>query len=421
MKNRIHKETSRTTLIDFVTLLLVWRTNYCLSTLVNDRFFSATIFIALFGVWFILANNKADYLYRGVLKNGALIIFIIINALIDLGFTGSLAQETINFIIVLIMICVCEYYHLTANKECFMKLVVVILFLDILVKIIYSLQMIAINPAIIKQMSTAGASKNSMVSMLIADYSDVYTYVILDTFLIGIIGKVKQKPFKIFLIIQICLMSYFIFTCSFFFALILLAYGVFCTFFAKKTSTYIIIPLVFLVLTLLFKSYISDFCIYMSNQDYWSEVIQGKWADMSIFLSYGGDAAYMTGMRLDLMNDSLQTFIEYPFLGIQSLPVQDGFVGKHSGWMDGLASYGVLRYIFFVAFLVHFFKMLYHRAPYKSPVLSSISIYCLLSCVNPNIFPQVWVALMVIIPFINRLITYRGVVEKVNEQKEKLI
>ena len=160
----------------------------------------------------------------------------------------------------------------------------------------------------------------------------------------------------------------------------------------------------------------------MSQQPYWNDIMQGKWNDMYMLLTYGSDAAYMSDMRLDLMQKSLDTFFKYPVLGVYSFNISAS-VGGHSAWLDGLASYGIVRYSLFIAFLFSLFKEILKDRKSKKrkavkkrvshgttkrrkrPLYAAVSIYVLLSIVNPNVFPQIWVTFAILIPFYNDIVT----------------
>ena len=381
-----------------LTILLVWRSTYSTSQFFT-QYFSSIIYIGLFLVWFLLACMLDKAYLQKIVKNGwPLLIFLSINIFLDILNYNNIRLEQINCLIALFLYCIFIFYKDRKDCDKFKRLLLLIIVADLLIKVIYSIQQISINPAIIKQMSTEGASADRQVSILIADYSTVYACVAISVFLLGVFKGIQSKGWKTITLTTLAVFLYFIFICSFFMALLLLAYGTICVFFIKKKRNYVMLPLVFLLIVLIARMPLATFCAYMSKQTYWSEIIQGKWDDMAKLLAYGSDYAYMSDMRLDLMEESLKTFLQRPLFGVYSLNTKLK-IGGHSGWLDGLGNYGILRYSLFVAFLVKFFKDLLNHAKDKVPVYAAISVYVLLSIVNPNIFPQIWVTFGVLIPF----------------------
>ena len=394
-------------LSNILTVLLVWRSNYSTSQFFV-AYFTSIIYIALFLVWFLIACNiDSTFLTRVVKNSWTLLIFLFVNIFLDLINYTQIRLEQVNCLIALFMYCIFIFYK--DRKDCnkFKKFILWVILIDFLIKILYSIQQISINPAIIKQMSTEGASDSREVSILIADYSTVYACVMISVFLMGLFKKLESKAWRIATVVTIVILVYFIFICSFFMALLLLVYGVVSLFFKEKKYYYVVVPLVVLFVVLILRQPLSSFCAFMSKQDFWSAIIQGKWDDMSKLLAYGSDHAYMSDMRLDLMKKSLTIFSDYPFFGIYSMNTKLK-IGGHSGWLDGLANYGIFRYSFFVAFLVMLFKNTCNHSAYKTPIFSTISVYALLSIVNPNVFPQVWIIFSVLIPFYCDLAKSKG-------------
>lgn len=381
-----------------LAILLIWRCNYCTSTLVPA--FSSNLFLLFFFLWIVLVALGNRYVLGRLLKQGReLICFIVINTVLNLFLLGNMNQETINYIIVFICLAIFECYAEPKYRG-FKVFVIILILVDTCVKVIYSIAQLKINPGIVKQMSVAGASDSRVVSILIADYSTVYVCVLIVAFLFYVLLNKKKDYLSFVYLVVICILGYFILKCSFFFALLLLSYGIAATLFFHKKRSFIIFPLMGIIFALLFSKFLGDFCSLMATQNYWSEIIKGKWADMALLLKYGSDAAYMSDMRLDLMKRSWNVFVERPLFGIFSLNVRDLSVGKHSGWLDGLGNYGIIRYSLFLVFLIRAMKRLVSYRGHEKSIYVVSSIYFLLSIVNPNVFPQIWLFFFVLVPFV---------------------
>ena len=386
-----------------MAVLLVWRSNYSTSQFFV-AYFNSLVYIALFAVWFIIACNIDQSFWLKAVKNSwPLLIFLFVNIFLDLINYTSIQLEQINCLIALFMYCLFIFYKDRKDCKRFKQLLLCIILIDFLIKIIYSVHEISINPAIIKQMSTEGASDAREVSILIADYSTVYACVMISVFLMGLFRKLESRAWRVITIATLAVLIYFIFICSFFMALLLLVYGLVSLTFKEKKLYYVIIPLIIFLCVLILRQPLAVFCSYMSKQGIWSEIIQGKWDDLAKLLAYGNEYAYMSDMRLDLMEKSLKIFFNYPLFGIYSMNTKLQ-IGGHSGWLDGLANYGVIRYSFFVGFLVMLFKNTSSLSKNKASLFSAISVYVLLSIVNPNVFPQVWIIFCILIPFYGDLV-----------------
>ena len=386
------------TIVNILALLMIWRSNYCTSVFVTS--YNSGLFLLTFCAWFFMASRLDPYFVSELIKQGGtLLVFIMINIFLNLIFLGKIDQETINYIIVFIFCGIMVFYD-HFEETLFKKIVILIVLIDTAIKAIVTIGALEINPGIVKQMSVAGASGTANYRVLVADYSTVYVCVLLTVFLFSVIKITNKRTYRAIEVLFVAIYGYFIFKCSFFFALILLAYGIIGSIFIKKNKWFIFIPIIGIIFIFAFRGLISDFCYYMSTQSYWNEIIQGKWNDMGLLLGEGADAAYMSDMRLDLMRRSWETFLTRPLFGVYSLNLTELSIGKHSAWLDGLGSYGILRFSFFVIFLVKMFKRLSNKLSDSKPVYISISIFCLLSIVNPHVFPQMWVFYMVVVPFI---------------------
>lgn len=384
-------------IVNILALLMIWRSNYCTSVFVSA--YNSGLFLLTFFVWLFMALRVNSYFLSDLLKQSSvLLVFIIINIFLNILFLGTIDQETINYIIVFIFCAIMVFYDHT-QELLFKKVVILVILIDTAIKAIVTIGALEINPGIVKQMSVAGASSMENYEVLVADYSTVYVCVLLTVFLFSALKITKKHMFQIVEFVFLLILGYFLFKCSFFFALILLAYGILGSLFIKNNKFFIIVPVIGFLLVVIFREIFSDFCSYMASQPYWNEIIQGKWNDMALLLGEGAGAAYMSDMRLDLMRRSWETFLERPLFGIYSLSISNLSVGQHSAWLDGLGNYGIFRYTLFVVFLVKMFKRLAHKSYDPKLVYISISIFCLLSIVNPHAFPQMWVFFMVVIPF----------------------
>ena len=411
LKRRLNLIIRLISIINLLALLMIWRSNYCTSVFVSA--YSSGLFMLTFIVWFFMASRVDKFFLSDLLKQSStLLVFIMINIILNLIFLGTVDQETINYIIVFIFCSILIFYD-HFQEILLKKIVILIILIDTAIKAIVTIGALEVNPGIVKQMSVAGASDMENYRVLIADYSTVYVCVLITVFLVSILGITKKRVYQLIDIVFLVIFGFFLFKCSFFFALLLLVYGIVGAVFIKENRMFVLLPIIGILVVLVFRGLISDFCYYMAQQPYWSEIIQGKWNDMALLLGQGAEAAYMSDMRLELMYQSWETFLARPFFGIYSLNINTLSIGKHSAWLDGLGNYGIFRFPLFIVFLVKIFKRLADKLYDPKAVYISISIFCLLSIVNPHVFPQMWVFFMVIIPFVT------DIVQEANQKWEK--
>lgn len=108
----------------------------------------------------------------------------------------------------------------------------------------------------------------------------------------------------------------------------------------------------------------------------------------------------MSDLRIELYLQSLTVFLNNLLVGVHSIPAAEGVAGGHAGWLDGLAWFGLLRYIPLIYFM---WKL---RAPFNEEVsLWSRNSYdsvflaiVLVGFVNPIFFPQLWLVFFVVVP-----------------------
>lgn len=398
-----------------IALLIIWRTNYCLSAFVND-YFTPPILIALFVMWMCWSSIiDKTYLVKVFANSWMFILFIFINIMLNFIVLGSLDQISINYIVALIVYCISIYYSGADQHKQFKKFVILVLSIDLITKMIYSLYQISINPAIVRQMSTAIANENNEVLPLMAEYATAYLCAALGTFLFSYIKNIKSKALKILVTVITAFVVYFVFKCSIFFAIIIMVYSIIAGMFIKKRSSYIISPIIVALIILIFKNPLGNLFFHMANSGAWNSIIQGKLNDLSLFLRYGEDSAYMTEMRIDLMYKSIAAFFERPLFGTYSLGVEGFAPGRHSEWLDLLANFGIIRLSFFIGFLYKIVRGLSHEINNKSGLYAVISVYAIIGIVNPIFYPQTWVMLLIIMPFTDNLLYTQKKDKQIND------
>ena len=92
-------------------------------------------------------------------------------------------------------------------------------------------------------------------------------------------------------------------------------------------------------------------------------------------------------------------------LGVQGMN-RGASIGGHSGWLDGLAQFGFLRYPLFIVFLCKAFSYLIRVSHQQKILYITIIALVFLGMINPVIFPQLWVVVYIFVPFLDSICIY---------------
>jgi hypothetical protein len=385
--------------VDFLGLLLIWRGMFGTVMLINNLF-SANVYIAAYVCWIIFATVRhINFINKVIAILWPMALFVSINILFDIVFASGITHETINNINAFIMATIFLYY-IEGNLK-FKKIALLIIFIDFGVIIVNTTILLQSTPNLVRMLSTQdGLEKVENIS-IIATYATVYSVVAYIVFLIFTLKNIDKKFLKFAALILIALLSFFVIKCSLFIAVGLIAIGLFIRVFPEhRQKTIILIGLACLVILLLRVPF-GNLMLQMSHMELWGDILKDKFNDFGNLSLYGSSGAYMSEMRFELYQRSINTFLNNPFLGIHSIGETSYRIGYHSGWLDGFANYGLLRYPFYIAFIIGLYKIVRDAVSpkYQYGIMIVFLIYVLFGMVNPNVFPQIWTVICLVIPF----------------------
>lgn len=387
---------------DVLALGVFWKMSF--GAVEALAWFSGQVLVSLLLGWLALCVlTDQQRLHRALRGSVWLVVFVAINILFDIGASGEVSREVTNFSLILVLSILGNYYREAGPR--FKRLVLTILCVDTLILMYVTSLELRGNPNVVRQASTAGgvsATHLDNQAGLVASYSLIYALVILVVFAFSLSLWLRGMR-KLWVMTLAGSLAWWVFSASFAISLLVLivfalvavldrcllvGYG------GKVVSLLLIVGLV-----LLMRGALAEQLGQLASSGMVGDVLSGKALDFATGLVYGSDA--MANTRGELYARSLQVFLDNPLLGVHSIPLSFGVIGGHSGWLDGLGSFGLLRFLFFVAFVFSLRRpqAIQISSPYRAPYELAFLAIIAVGFVNPIIFPQPWVVLLVIIPF----------------------
>ncbi len=77
-----------------------------------------------------------------------------------------------------------------------------------------------------------------------------------------------------------------------------------------------------------------------------------------------------------------------------------GIIGGHTEWLDNFVRYGVIRYAFYITFLIKAIRISLPKLKIKSRYFSIILCIIVLGCINPMTFNNFYLVMFIFIPFV---------------------
>lgn len=366
--------------------------------------YTASVYFFLFIIWFILACfTNETYLGKVLKESYFLLVFLCINIVFDLFFSGYVTTIIKNYIIIFILYSLFLYYQ--KGYDSFKRITLFLLFADGMIIMINTLKEMLINPYISRQLATAdGVANFDGNSNMLVSFQFIYAGICLIVYMITSTNQ-HDKTTRRFLYGFIIVFVYVLFKASYFFSILITIICLITYWLPKKKYLkYYFIISVFLLLPF-FRVGLSAVLNNIASLNIINEVLYGKIRDLSNLLSGGIEGASQSQLRLELYLKSLQTFSQNLFFGVHSTWENSYSLGKHSGWIDGFAEFGIIRFVPFILFLRSSYKYLSQNleATFKKSISISYTAFTIIGIINPHIFPQMWLVLYIVIPFLYTL------------------
>lgn len=407
-------------IVNFLALLLIWRGMFGTVMLVSNVF-SANVYFALYMCWLLFASiQKRDFLGNVFKTLWPILVFVVINIGFDIAGGLGVTKETINIINAFMMSSMFVYYMKEDVR--FKKIALFLIIIDFGIIIYSTSNQLNATPNLVRSLSTRAGEALEDTSMykLIANFSTVYAIVTYTVFLMFARKYIVNKGLRFFALALILFLTLFVIKCTLFIAVTLIAMGLLINFFPQKKSVPFLLVGGFLLIIMFFSGPLAALMTNMARTPFWGEILQGKFLDIANLLTGGSSSAYMSEMRIELYKQSIDVFAQNPFFGVHAIAQTDFKIGMHSGWLDGLANYGLIRYPFYIGFVIKLYQAIRDHVPqkYQYGVLVVFFTYFMFGSVNPNVFPQIWTILCFAIPFSISIIEENNA-KKLAEEKNK--
>lgn len=390
-----------TWLRDALGLVVIWKCAFGVAELFG--WFQRSLLLLLFFAWLILAAaTELRRLKPVVLKSSFLLLFLAVNIIVDLLATGGVTGLMSNYSLIWMLFLLGGFYR--SSGILFRALALILLGIDAAIIMFVTTGELSRDPSVVRVASTAeGLSRSSLSSdvALVASFALVYALVVLAVFSFSL-ALSSHGPKRLMLLFVALGVSWWVLRASFAIALIVLLILFVIELLGRVViigfSTRLALILGSMALVLGLRDSVAGFLIDFGRSGILGDILSGKANDFAVGLVQGSDA--MNNTRLDLYAQSLKVFVENFLIGVHSVPWSVGKVGGHSGWLDGLADFGILRYLPFVVFLLGL------RRPYggstsrqeRTSYDTAYMALLLVGFVNPVIFPQFWMVILAVIP-----------------------
>lgn len=386
---------------DALGLVMIWRCAFGVT--MTFSWFPRELLLVGFAVWIALAAaTEGARLHRLVRTSFPLILFVLANITIDLVVLGDVSQLISNFVVIWMLYVLGGFYAVSGGR--FRAAVLTLLALDTAIIMVVTLVELRAYPNIVRLGSTAEGSAGvgaTYDTRLIATYALVYACVVLAVFFFSM-GVWTRGRYRLAGLSLAVLIAWWILQTSFAIALIMLILFFTIVIIDRAFSLNLvgkaIIVTVLAGIPLVFRESVGRSISSWDGSEMFGEILSSKSSDLGVGLEQGSSA--MSDLRVELYVQSLSVFMNNVLVGVHSVPAAEGVAGGHAGWLDGLAWFGLLRYLPLIYFMwklrVPFTDAvsLGARKSYDSVFLAIV----LIGFVNPIFFPQLWLVFFVVVP-----------------------
>ena len=381
--------------------LILWRCAFCTVTFVSQ--YTANIQILLFFIW-VLLKSAEDRMYIRVLlfKGKYLIAFILIIAIFDSIFAGSLSAQTKTFILLFM-----AYSIMLAYRKChqaFIKVILILLLADYCFTVFSYFRLLAIDPTYARTFS----SGNQAGTAGVGGYIFIYATTLLFSYLIGVVVKRSiWRKLPVFLTC-LCIVQFILILRAMYYIAIITAVA--CLVFALlpiKPKFKVTITLILVVVMYLVKNPLADL-IFNISQSISDELTANKLLEIAKYLITDSLSGFSSTSRIGLVVTSIKAFFEHPLFGVYNFKSIDLYIRGHSGIFDLISDYGLVRATPIFIFLYSACKELVKSAPSFSQdaIKLSMAAFVFVGIFDPVFSSQILIVIFVVIPFLSERIDY---------------
>ena len=369
--------------------------------LVRFNMYSALLNVALFAVTLFLSFILyPDFITK--MKGYGLISGIIFVISVTLGYL-LFSKVTTRFqhweLIYALMILIIFVYY-SHRPSLIRKICLVCLLIDMIVMNFYTCYLLQFNSNIsrIYAMGSEYVLKEGVTTYLLAGFFHVYATIPILLYLCLRWKDVFKlsKRYRILIITYFISALFLVIKANYATAILFLIFFCVGALFVNSKSGFINILTIFFVVILIFFS-LTTLLEYLSDNLYTGTIVEHRFNDVLKFINGQGDNKNDINRRMEFMRVSFDNFLEFPLFGTVEKNIE---IGGHTEWIDGLAYYGLLRYPFFIAFIIVSIRKVHEFINCSSQIVILYLCILILGFFNPFINQNFFLALYIIIPFI---------------------
>lgn len=195
------------------------------------------------------------------------------------------------------------------------------------------------------------------------------------------------------------------------FLMAFLALGIGLVFTRKSTVLkFATAALALIVAVLILRHQIADVIVSVSDMKWFSEVMEKRLLDVADVLN-GGSGGSSFGSRLDLMSGAIESFVQYPILGIPYQYINSDTIGFHETWFSLLAYSGVVGLVLTLSTFGLFFRATLMKSAssiFKNGYFMMVIVVVVMSFLNPMIAKSNLMMLLAVMPLFSVMFDKEG-------------
>ena len=309
-------------------------------------------------------------MYIGVLlsKGKYLIAFILVIAIFDFIFAGSLSAQTRTFILLFMAYSIMLAYR--KDHKNFIKTILILLLADYCYTVFSYFRLLAIDPTYARTFS----SGNHEGIAGVGGYIFIYATTLLFSYLIGIVGKKSTLRKLPVLLFCLCIVQFVLILRAMYYIAIITAIA--CLIYALLPITpkrKVAITVILVVVMCLLKDPLANLILKIAHSIS-NDFTADKLSEIAKYLTTDSLSGFSSTSRIGLVITSIRAFLEHPLLGVYNFEVSDLYIRGHSGIFDLISDYGIIRATPIVIFLCSACKEIVKSAPSFSQEAIKLSI-----------------------------------------------
>ena len=376
---------------------------FCLSWLSGGlvgqfKFIGFPIFLGVYLLWFFIAYRSIGF--RIPMTNKWQIAYCVMVLLSSLFLNSFFQKMSYTAIYLLLLVPIVGRYNTPRYQPVRKRLWTMYIAENVLMSVVTVFACIS-NPYIARNLAGMVADE-SVSGFMILGFASIYAMAMLVVYLLLNHHKMKNKVGNLAII---AVMFTCIYYANFATAIILLVCYIFAVLILKKPIRIVLAIVCVGLVFLLSKKYVIQVMLTLSNVEWLSSFLQGKFLDVANTLSGVADAygSNTLIMRNGYIEDALSVFQSHPLFGIygfERFASERKLLWDHNVWFDMLAHFGIIRIIPFIGMIVSLYRSATRgKGDQAEAFLHVLIFWCLLGFFNPVNKTPIHVLLFVMLPF----------------------